>query len=133
MARNPDPLGIKPRARVRKRMEAGGSPPQEKRGAPSSAAKKRSIEVANQIAEGKRRFEEHDGTPLPPDATPLDVMLMAMRKAYLIGGSIAAVPYAEMAAPYIHARIAQVQLKNPDDGKPLRLEFRWTNEEPPAA
>lgn len=109
-------------------MEAGGSPPQPKRGAPTSAAKKRSAEVANQIAEGKRRFEEHDGTPLPDDATPLDVMLMAMRKAYLIGGSIAAVPYAEKAAPYIHARIAQMELKNPDDGKPFRLLFQWAGD-----
>jgi hypothetical protein len=114
-------------------MEAGGLPPQPGPGRPSSAAKQRSLEVANQIAEGKRRFEEHDGSPLPDDATPLDVILMAMRKAYSIGGSIAAVPYAEMAAPYIHARIAQVQLKNPDDGKPLRLAFCWANEEPPTA
>lgn len=128
MARNPDPLGIKPRARVRKRMEAGGSPPQPKSGAPSSAAKKRSIEVANQIAEGKRKFEEHDGSELPADATPLDVMLMAMRKAYKLGGSIAATPYAEKCAPYIHARIAQVELKNPSDGKPFTIAFKWQEE-----
>lgn len=106
-------------------MEAGGSGPQEKRGAPSSAAKKRSIEVANEIAEGKRQFVEHDGSELPLDATPLDVMLMAMRKAYHLGGSIAATPYAEKCAPYIHARIAQVELKNPDDGKPFTLLFKW--------
>lgn len=127
MPKNPDPLGIKPRARVRKRMEAGGSGPQEKRGAPSSAAKKRSLEVANQIAEGKRLLEEHDGTELPPDATPLDVMLMAMRKAYRIGGSIAATPYAEKCAPYIHARIAQMELKSSDD-KPFTLAFKWVGE-----
>ena len=109
-------------------MEAGGSPPQEKRGAPSSAAKKRSIQVANEIAEGKRQFEEHDGSELPADATPLDVMLMAMRKAYRIGGSIAATPYAEKCAPYIHARIAQVELKNADDNKPFTLAFRWASD-----
>lgn len=127
MARHPDPLGIKPKARVRKRMEAGGLPPQEKPGRPSSAAKKRSLEVANAIAEGKRMLEEHDGSDLPADATPLDVMLMAMRKAYKQGGSIAATPYAEKCAPYIHARIAQMELKTSDD-KPFTLAFKWAGE-----
>ena len=127
MPKNPDPLGIKPRARVRKRMEAGGSGPQDKVGRPTSAAAKRSLDVANQIAEGKRLLEEHDGSELPPDATPLDVMLMAMRKAYRIGGSIAATPYAEKCAPYIHARIAQMELKSNDD-KPFTLAFKWVGE-----
>lgn len=127
MAKNPDPLGIKPRARVRKRMEAGGSGPQETRGKPTSAAKKRSLDIANQIAEGKRFIEEHDGTELPADATPLDVMLMAMRKAYKLGGSIAATPYAEKCAPYIHARIAQMELKSTDD-KPFTLAFKWVGD-----
>lgn len=130
MPKNPDPLGLKPprkRSRVAKRVEAGGTPAQEKQGRPTSAARKRSLEVANQIAEGKRLLEEHDGTELPPDATPLDVMLMAMRKAYRIGGSIAATPYAEKCAPYIHARIAQMELKSPDD-KPFTLAFKWVGE-----
>jgi hypothetical protein len=127
MARHPDPLGIKPKARIRKRMEAGGLPPQEKPGRPSSAAKKRSLEVANAIAEGKRMLEEHDGSDLPADATPLDVMMMAMRKAYKLGGSIAATPYAEKCAPYIHARIAQMELKTSDD-KPFTLAFKWSGD-----
>lgn len=73
-------------------------------------------------------LEEHDGSDLPADATPLDVMMMAMRKAYKLGGSIAATPYAEKCAPYIHARIAQRELKNADDSKPFTLAFRWASE-----
>lgn len=74
-----------------------------------------------------------DGEPeeLPPDATPLDVMMMAMRVAYRKGGAIAAQPYARDAAPYVHARIAQMELKNPDHGKPLRISFRWLSDEVP--
>lgn len=130
MPKNPDPLKLKPprkRSRVAKRVAAGGSPAQEKPGRPSSTARKRSLEVANAIAEGKRMLEEHDGTDLPADATPLDVMMMAMRKAYRIGGSIAAVPYAEKCAPYIHARIAQMELKTPND-QPFTLAFKWLTE-----
>lgn len=97
-------------------------------GRPPSAAANRSKKIANEIAEGKRMLEEHGGTPLPDDATPLDVMMMAMRKAYLQGGSIAAFPYAEKCAPYIHARIAQVELKNPADSQPFKIQFQWAAE-----
>ena len=93
-------------------------------------AARRSKKIASEIAEGKRFVEEgHDGSALPADATPLDVMMMAMRKAYVQGGSIAAFPYAEKCAPYIHARIAQIELKNPDDGKPFTIAFKWQGEE----
>lgn len=91
------------------------------------AATGRSKKIANEIAEGKRFLEEHDGADLPKDATPLDVMLMAMRKAYKLGGSIAATPYAEKCAPYIHARIAQMELKNPS-GEAFTIAFRWAGE-----
>ena len=99
-------------------------------GRPAGAAAGRSKKIANEIAEGKRFVEEgHDGSALPADATPLDVMMMAMRKAYTQGGSIAAFPYAEKCAPYIHARIAQIELKNPDDGKPFTIAFKWQGED----
>jgi len=65
---------------------------------------------------------------LHPDATPLDVMILAMRLAYKKGGAISAQPYARDAAPYIHARIAQMELKNPK-GEVFALAFRWANEE----
>lgn len=95
-------------------------------GRPPGAAAGRSKKIANDIAEGRRLVEEGEaGVALPADATPLDVMMMAMRKAYLKGGSIAAFPYAEKCAPYLHARIAQIELKNPDDKVPLRVAFTW--------
>ena len=92
-------------------------------------AARRSKKIASEIAEGKRLIEEGPlGSELPADATPLDVMLMAMRKAYILGGAVAAFPYAEKCAPYIHARIAQVELKNPEEGKPFRIAFQWQDE-----
>jgi hypothetical protein len=55
-------------------------------------------------------------------------MVMAMRVAYRTGGALAAQPYARDAAPYLHARIAQMELKNADDGKPFTLSFRWASD-----
>lgn len=55
-------------------------------------------------------------------------MLMAMRKAYLVGGSIAAAPYAEKCAPYIHARLANIQATGKNEG-PILLSFAWASEE----
>lgn len=48
---------------------------------------------------------------LHPDATPLDVMIEAMRQAYKIGGALAAASYAEKAAPYVHGKINPIDLK----------------------
>ena len=75
-------------------------------------AKMRSQLVADQIAAGKRSFPEESYTELPDNATPLDVLLMAMRRAFLLGGSIYAAPYAEKAAPYLHGKISTIELKN---------------------
>lgn len=124
MAKNPTPLGKKPAAPGHGGARKGAGAP---KGSNSAAATRRSKAVANAIAEGKRFLEEHDGTELPKDATPLDVMMMAMRKAYKLGGSIAATPYAEKCAPYIHARIAQMELKNPE-GQVFALSFKWAGE-----
>lgn len=42
--------------------------------------------------------------------TPLEIIVEAMRDAYKKDGAAAAVPYAEKAAPYMHARIAAVEV-----------------------
>jgi hypothetical protein len=55
-------------------------------------------------------------------------MIMAMRAAYKNGGAIAAHPYARDAAPYLHARIAQMELTNPE-GQSFTVAFRWQGEE----
>lgn len=131
--KNPRPLGKASEVVPRKPAAPGHGGARAGAGAPkgsnSAPATRRSKKIANEIAEGKRFVEEgHDGSALPADATPLDVMMMAMRKAYIQGGSIAAFPYAEKCAPYIHARIAQIELKNPDDGKPFTISFKWQGE-----
>lgn len=121
----------KPKALLPKKPGPGRGGPRPGAGRPvgsaTQPATRRSKQVANEIAEGRRFIEEHDGTELPRDATPLDVMLMAMRKMYKLGGSVAATPYAEKCAPYIHARIAQMELKNTDD-KPFALSFTWADQ-----
>lgn len=131
-ARNPLGKGAKLKPsdpQPRKRAAKGGARPGA--GRPKGAfdpAKGRSAAIANAIAEGKRFVEEHDGTPLAADVTPLDVMLMAMRRAYLLGGSLASAPYAEKCAPYIHARIAQIELKNPE-GQVFNISFKWSGDD----
>lgn len=126
MPKNPRPLG-KAVDVVKKPARPGHGGARDGAGRPAGPATRRSKKVADEIAEGKRFIEEHDGSDLPADATPLDVMLMAMRKAYKLGGSIAATPYAEKCAPYIHARIAQMELKSTDD-KPFTLAFKWVGD-----
>lgn len=66
---------------------------------------------------------------LPEAATPLDVLLEAMHEAYRTGGPIAAAPFAEKAAPYVHGKISNIELRNPsgmyagDKPMPFRIEF----------
>lgn len=45
---------------------------------------------------------------------PLEVMINAMRGALECGDEKSAVTYATAAAPYVHARIQSVELKNPN-------------------
>lgn len=125
MPRNPTPLG-KEAAKKPARPGHGGK--REGSGRPPSKATQRSKAAAERLAEGIDVIR-NDGEPeeLPPDATPLDVMVMAMRVAYRKGGAIAAQPYARDAAPYIHARIAQMELKSTDD-KPFTLAFKWVGD-----
>lgn len=119
MPRTTNPLGkdaAKPKGKARGRN--GGRKP--------GAAAARSKSIANAIAEG-RRYVLEGGEELPKDATPLDVMLAAMRSAYNRAGPEAAAQYAKEAAPYLHARIAQMELRNPK-GETLRLSFSWVDE-----
>lgn len=120
--RIPDPLAIKKPARP------GHGGKREGAGKPAAGATRRSKKIASEIAEGKRLFKEVRGEELPDDATPLDVMMMAMRAAYKVGGSIAAAPYAEKCAPYVHARLANIQASGPNNG-PVVLAFTWASEE----
>jgi len=76
------------------------------------AATRRSQKIADQYAAGDRKPPPEEAPELPDDATPLDVMVMAMRRAFMIGGSIHAAQYAEKAAPYMHGKISTVELKN---------------------
>lgn len=106
----------------------GAGRPKGSGGRPPTVATRRSKDTANRLARAEYVL---DGTEhvLPPNATPLDVMVLAMQEAFKEGGAKAAHPYAKDAAPYIHARIAQMELKTADD-KPLPLAFRWASEEP---
>lgn len=121
MPRNKDPLALK------KPPRPGHGGKREGSGRPAAKATKRSKEIADEIAEGKRKFKEVHGEELPEDATPLDVMMMAMRAAYKQGGSIAAAPYAEKCAPYVHARLANIQATGANNG-PIVLAFAWLAE-----
>jgi hypothetical protein len=52
--------------------------------------------------------------------TPLEVMLNTMREALELGGNEAAFPFAKEIAPYMHPRIAAIELTG-KDGKELNL------------
>ncbi len=121
--RVPHPLGLDA---TKKPARPGHGGKREGAGRPASKATQRSKAAADRIAEGILVIEEEYGE-LPPEATPLDVMVMAMRVAYRKGGAIAAQPYARDAAPYMHARIAQMELKSSDD-KPFTLQFKWAGD-----
>lgn len=113
----PDPLGMRAKRSPAKptsktaptKSTYGGAGRGQGRKSP---VKRNAEKVAALIAAG-RRLAEKAGEPLPLDATPLDVMIMAMREAYAVGGSLMAFPYAEKAAPYLHARISSIELKAP--------------------
>lgn len=89
------------------------------------------------MAAGKRNLPPESEPELPLNATPLDVMVMAMRRAFMLGGSIAAAPYAEKAAPYLHAKISSIELKNPGSGgaggaAPIPFQIQFVDAKPEA-
>lgn len=108
---SPDPLNLNQERRAAAKSKMGGK--REGAGRPTGTTKKRSREIADGILSGNRTVANRVYEKLPDDATPLDVMIMAMREAYEVGGSLMAFPYAEKAAPYLHARISSITLQNP--------------------
>lgn len=86
-------------------MAKGGRRPGS--GRPRGAANKLNREIATRVlAEGK---------------TPLEVMIEAMRRVYEKDGPVAAAPYAEKAAPYMHPKFAAITHSGPDNG-PLQIQ-----------
>jgi hypothetical protein len=73
---------------------------------------KKSAATAAKILAGKTVIDPLE-IELDAKATPLDVMVEAMRVAYKRGGAIYAFPFAKECAPYMHARIASIELKPP--------------------
>jgi hypothetical protein len=118
--RNPKPLGA---AKDAKKPLTGRGGAGRGQGRKKSAARTASNRIAEEILKAER-YVLQEGDPLPESATPLDIMMCAMRTAYRKGGPEAAFPYAEKTAPYLHARIAQMELKNPK-GETLKLAFSW--------
>ena len=108
---SPDPLNLNRERRAAAKSKMGGK--REGAGRPTGTTKKRSREIADGILSGNRKVANRVYEKLPDEATPLDVMIMAMREAYEVGGSLMAFPYAEKAAPYLHARISSVTLPSP--------------------
>ena len=51
--------------------------------------------------------------------TPLQIMLEAMEEAYALGGAIAAFPFAVDAAPYCHAKYANMVISRGEDLEPI--------------
>lgn len=112
----PAPVKEPPAVKLTGRGGAGRG--QGRKPAVRASAKKKSYADAARIGAGEILgggwAPEEDKFPaLPTNATPLDVMVEAMRRAYKLGGPIAAFPYAEKAAPYLHAKISSIELKTP--------------------
>lgn len=118
------PPAKKPPAKKAGGTRAGaGRPPgsraRVKYGAKADAAR---IRAGNVI---KGNWGEEAMPELPKSATPLDVMIEAMRRAYRLGGPIAAFPFAEKAAPYLHAKISSIELRTPTPGAAAGLGTRF--------
>ena len=67
-----------------------------------------------------KRREELARKALEADVTPLDVMIWAMNDAMQKKERDEAAKYAQMAAPYVHPKLASVQHSG-DASEPLRL------------
>lgn len=99
-----------------------------KRGRPPGGFLQKTREAAARIIDGDVKGAVGKYGELDPSATPLDVLVQAMRDAYAIGGAMMAAPFAEKAAPYIHAKIANIEIKPPgshptnEDPKRLGLD-----------
>lgn len=76
----------------------------------NEALVKKSRRHASRVLDGEVLGALKNGE-LDPNATPLDVMIQAMREAYKIGGAIMAAPFAKEAAPYVHGKVNNIDLK----------------------
>lgn len=123
-------MATKPTVVVKKRggfRPGAGRPPGSKTVKTREAAQRMIVEQAKW---GKT------GTPtdLPPGTTPLEVMIEAMRVAYKVAGPLGAMPFAEKAAPYIHAKMGSMEL-TPGTGpgekaKPFKFEVEFVKPKP---
>lgn len=124
MPHKPKSLGSATKAKTP--IKPVGKPRGRNGGRKKAPARTASTAIAEEILKAER-YVLQEGDPLPDNATPLDIMLCAMRTAYRVGGPSAAFPYAKETAPYLHARIAQMELKNPK-GEVFKLEFAWAGD-----
>lgn len=124
MPHKPKSLGSATKAKTP--IKPVGKPRGRNGGRKKSPVRQASLEVAEEILRAER-YVLQEGDPLPDTATPLDIMLCAMRTAYRTGGPSASFPYAEKTAPYLHARIAQMELRNPK-GEVFKCLFQWADE-----
>jgi hypothetical protein len=108
-------IAAKPKGKV---LTGRGGPGRGQGRKPGVARQKApNLQVANRIAQGIILIGENGGR-LPRNATPLDVMIEAMHIAYSIGGALAAFPYAQAAAPFIHAKVSSIVLTPPAPQNP---------------
>ena len=98
----------------------GGRPPGSKNKSTltkeANAVIQKKLEDAGVGSEGKgvkAKMVAHDGSEMPADYTPLQVMLAAMRKAWVLGGPLFAFSYAKEAAPFMHPKLGTVEAKAP--------------------
>lgn len=60
------------------------------------------------VSPAAKLYQEIAYQALQEGRAPLDVLLEAMREAYRKDGPIAAAPYAVLAAPYVHPKLAAI-------------------------
>lgn len=108
------------------KRKSGGAQPGA--GRPRGSVSQKTKEAAQRILNGDSTIPK-GAMELPLDATPLDVMIEAMRVAYALGGALGAFSFAKEAAPYLHARINAITLSNPTnpdgDVKPFKFEVEF--------
>ena len=93
-------------------------------GRPRGSVSQKTKQAAERILNGNLNLTRED-VDLPHDATPLDVMIEAMRVAYKLGGALGAFSFAKEAAPYLHARINAITLSNGTDKQGETAAFKY--------
>lgn len=106
----------KPKVGRPKKPLAPGEKP-KRRGRPPGSPSVRNNKFAQKIEAGKLVLWEA-GQMLPDNVTPLDIMWAAARIAWATRGPFAAFEFAKECAPYVHARIASIQMAPPKPNQP---------------